>query len=105
MPQGPPAPARPEGRPSLPTLPEHLERIRGFRDGIAGTDIEIVATVACNDDINIGVQVVEETMLANPDLDGWFFVGRPTLEELRHDLREIMQTRKDTATRPTTRLK
>jgi peroxiredoxin/cold shock CspA family protein len=27
--------------------------------------------------------------------DGWFFVGRPTLEELRHDLREIMQTRKD----------
>lgn len=24
--------------------------------------------------------------------DGWFFVGRPTLEELRHDLREIMRT-------------
>ena len=51
------------------------ERIRGFKDGIAGTDIEIVATVACNDDINLGVQVVEETMLANPDLNGWFFVG------------------------------
>ncbi|MBI5929914.1 MAG: sugar-binding protein, partial [Chloroflexi bacterium] len=51
------------------------ERIRGFKDGIAGTDIEIVATVACNDDVNVGVQVVEETMLANPDLDGWFFVG------------------------------
>jgi peroxiredoxin/cold shock CspA family protein len=27
--------------------------------------------------------------------DGWFFVGRPTLEELRRDLREIMQTRSD----------
>jgi peroxiredoxin/cold shock CspA family protein len=27
--------------------------------------------------------------------DGWFFVGRPTLEELRHDLREVMQSRKD----------
>ncbi|MBA2713718.1 MAG: cold shock domain-containing protein [Rubrobacteraceae bacterium] len=27
--------------------------------------------------------------------DGWFFVGRPTLEELRQDLREIMETRKD----------
>lgn len=27
--------------------------------------------------------------------DGWFFVGRPTLEELRHDLREIMQSRSD----------
>ncbi len=51
------------------------ERIRGFKDGIAGTDIEIVATVACNDDINLGVQVVDETMLANPDLNGWFFVG------------------------------
>ncbi len=51
------------------------ERIRGFKDGIAGTDIEIVTTVACNDDVNLGVQVVEETMLANPDLNGWFFVG------------------------------
>ena len=27
--------------------------------------------------------------------DGWFFVGRPTLEELRRDLREIMQSRSD----------
>ncbi len=41
------------------------------------------------------------TFVLRPDLtihriyDGWFFVGRPTLEELRHDLREIMQTRKD----------
>ncbi|RPI96958.1 MAG: sugar ABC transporter substrate-binding protein, partial [Chloroflexi bacterium] len=51
------------------------ERIRGFKDGIAGTDIEIVATVACNDDMNLGVQMVEETMLANPELDGWFFAG------------------------------
>jgi cold shock CspA family protein/peroxiredoxin len=25
--------------------------------------------------------------------NGWFFVGRPTLEELRRDLREIMQSR------------
>ncbi|MBN1681739.1 MAG: substrate-binding domain-containing protein, partial [Anaerolineae bacterium] len=50
------------------------ERIRGFEDAVADTDIEIVTTVACNDDINLGVQVVEETMLANPDLNGWFFV-------------------------------
>jgi hypothetical protein len=41
------------------------------------------------------------TFVLRPDLtvhriyDGWFFVGRPTLEELRRDLREIMQTRKD----------
>ena len=41
------------------------------------------------------------TFVLRPDLtvhkiyDGWFFVGRPTTEELRHDLREIMETRKD----------
>jgi peroxiredoxin/cold shock CspA family protein len=41
------------------------------------------------------------TFVLHPDLaiykiyDGWFFVGRPTLEELRHDLRTIMKTRSD----------
>jgi ribose transport system substrate-binding protein len=52
------------------------ERIRGFQDVLADyPGIEIVSTVYCNDDINLGVQVVEETMQAHPDLDGWFFVG------------------------------
>ena len=52
------------------------ERIRGFKDYVADyPGIEIVSTVYCNDDINLGVQVVEETMQANPDLNGWFFVG------------------------------
>lgn len=52
------------------------ERIRGFRQGIAAyTGIEVVTTVATNDDINLGVQVLEETMQAYPDLDGWFFAG------------------------------
>ena len=52
------------------------ERIRGFKDGIKDyPGIKIVKTVACNDDINKGVQVVEETMQAMPDLNGWFFVG------------------------------
>ncbi len=41
------------------------------------------------------------TFVLRPDLtihkayDGWFFVGRPTVEELRHDLRAIMETRSD----------
>jgi len=41
------------------------------------------------------------TFVLRPDLrihaiyNGWFFVGRPTLEELRHDLRAIMQLRAD----------
>lgn len=51
------------------------ERIRGFKEGIADSRIEIITTVACDDDINKGVQVVEETMQANPELNGWFFVG------------------------------
>lgn len=52
------------------------ERIRGFRDAVQQhPGIQIVTTVACNDDINLGVQVVEETMQAFPDLSGWFFVG------------------------------
>ncbi len=52
------------------------ERIRGFRDLIAVfPDIDVVAVAVSNEDINLGVQVVEETMLAHPDLNGWFFVG------------------------------
>lgn len=41
------------------------------------------------------------TFVLRPDLsihaiyNGWYFVGRPTLEELRHDLRAIMETRSD----------
>jgi peroxiredoxin/cold shock CspA family protein len=41
------------------------------------------------------------TFVLRPDLtiqkiyDGWFFVGRPTLEELRQDLREVMSERSD----------
>ena len=41
------------------------------------------------------------TFVLRPDLrihaiyNGWYFVGRPTNEELRHDLRTIMETRSD----------
>jgi cold shock CspA family protein/peroxiredoxin len=41
------------------------------------------------------------TFVLRPDLtihkiyDGWFFVGRPTLEELRQDLHEVMSGRSD----------
>ena len=41
------------------------------------------------------------TFVLRPDLgvhaiyNGWYFVGRPTSEELRHDLRTIMETRSD----------
>ncbi len=41
------------------------------------------------------------TFVLRPDLtihkiyNGWFFVGRPTIEELRYDLRTMMETRSD----------
>lgn len=43
------------------------------------------------------------TFVLRPDLsiykiyNGWFFVGRPTIEEFRQDLRAIMETRQDYA--------
>jgi ribose transport system substrate-binding protein len=52
------------------------QRRQGFFDRLADYPaIEVVTTVACNDDINLGVQVVEEVMQSYPTLDGWFFVG------------------------------
>ena len=53
------------------------ERIRGFKDEAKKSypGIKIAKVVPCDDDIMKGVTVVEETMQANPDLNGWFFVG------------------------------
>jgi ribose transport system substrate-binding protein len=51
------------------------ERIRGFKDGVKGTNVEIVSIQTCEDDINKAVQVIDDFTNANPDLDGWFFIG------------------------------
>ncbi len=53
------------------------QRVDGFRDRLneAYPQIEIVRVFASNEDINLGVQGVEETMQAHPDLRGWFFAG------------------------------
>ena len=52
------------------------ERIRGFREGLASyPNIQIIATVVTNDDINLGVQAVEDAMQAHPDIKGWYFAG------------------------------
>jgi ribose transport system substrate-binding protein len=50
-------------------------RIKGFEDAVAGTNIQIIQKVFCDDDTAKGVAVIEEAMTANPDLNGWFFVG------------------------------
>ena len=51
------------------------ERIRGFKDGIKGTPVEIKTIQTCEDDINKAVQIIDDYTPANPDLRGWFFIG------------------------------
>ena len=53
------------------------ERVRGFKERLTERypDMQVVATLASNEDINLGVQMVEETMQAHPNLNGWFFAG------------------------------
>ncbi len=50
-------------------------RMEGFADAIKGTNIEIVYTGACEDDIDKSVEIIETYTRSNPDLDAWFFVG------------------------------
>lgn len=51
------------------------ERIRGFKDGVKGANVEILEPQLCNDDVATAVQVLESYTQANPDLGGWFVVG------------------------------
>jgi ribose transport system substrate-binding protein len=53
------------------------QRVDGFQARLAEAypDVEVVRVVVSNEDINLGVQGVEETMQAHPDLRGWFFAG------------------------------
>ncbi len=81
-----------ENYPQAETFEEKLEHARAYkeRDGILDETEGEYAYVAR-----------PYTFVLRPDLtihkvyDGWFFVGRPTLEELRQDLREIMGSRSD----------
>jgi len=50
-------------------------RMRGFADAIEGTNIEVVYTGACEDDIDKSVEIIETYTRSNPDIDAWFFVG------------------------------
>lgn len=53
------------------------QRVDGFQERLAEAypEVEVVRVVATNEDINLGVQGIEETMQAHPDLRGWFFAG------------------------------
>lgn len=50
----------------------HQERVAGFKRGLSGSQIEIVDTKYCNDDLNRATQLIESYLSANPDLDGIF---------------------------------
>ncbi|GAK60809.1 ABC transporter sugar-binding protein [Candidatus Vecturithrix granuli] len=52
------------------------ERIRGFKEAVKDTKIEVVDILAGEDDINKSVEVVNTYTLANKDkFDAWFFDG------------------------------
>ena len=55
--------------------PNLEERIQGFKDTCEGTNIEILPIQTGDDDVATSVEVVNQFTLANPDLDGWWFVG------------------------------
>jgi cold shock CspA family protein/peroxiredoxin len=67
---------------------------------LADEDREVIKTIGVLDETEgeYAYRSRPFTFVLRPDLtvhkiyDGWFFVGRPTVEELRHDLREIMRT-------------
>ncbi|GAK60808.1 ABC transporter sugar-binding protein [Candidatus Vecturithrix granuli] len=52
------------------------ERIRGFKDAVKDTEVEVVDILACDDDINKSVEVVNTYTMANTGkFDAWFFDG------------------------------
>lgn len=52
------------------------ERIRGFKEAVAGKlDLEYVALLACDDDTSTGAKVVEAYIKEHPETDLFFFAG------------------------------
>ncbi|MFC1465154.1 MAG: substrate-binding domain-containing protein [Candidatus Brachytrichaceae bacterium NZ_4S206] len=55
---------------------QNLEaRIKAFREVADPAGLQWVATDPCNDDIQKGIEVVENRLTANPDLAGYFMAG------------------------------
>lgn len=51
------------------------QRIKGFKEGAAGANIEYLPVQASDDDVNKAVTVLEQYTQANADLNAWFVVG------------------------------
>lgn len=60
----------------IPGADDIEARIHGFEDAVAGTNIEVVYTFACNDNVDEAIEGVEAYSRANGDeLDAWFMAG------------------------------
>ena len=60
----------------IPGADDIEARIRGFKDAIDGTNIEVVYTFACNDNVDEAVEGVEAYSRANgEECDAWFMAG------------------------------
>jgi len=59
----------------VPGVSNLEERIRGFKETIKGSQIEVISIQPCDDDINKSVTVIEQYTRAHPELNGWFFDG------------------------------
>ena len=55
--------------------PNLEERIRGFKETVEGSNIEVMPVQTGEDDVQKSVDVVGQYTAANPDLAGWFFDG------------------------------
>lgn len=55
--------------------PNLEERIRGFKEAVAGSKLEIMPVQTGKDDVQTSVDVVGQYTVANPDLAAWFFDG------------------------------
>lgn len=55
--------------------PNLEQRIVGFKEGVEGTNIEVLPVQTGEDDVQKSVEVVNQFTSANSDLAGWFFDG------------------------------
>ncbi|MDR0363176.1 MAG: substrate-binding domain-containing protein [Planctomycetota bacterium] len=51
------------------------ERVQGFRDAIAGSDMVEVALQENNDNSDLSSKLINDYLAENPDLDGYFITG------------------------------
>ena len=82
-------------------LPDHRKKLRRLSRFTAPGLLDESLNILDETEGEYAYKAQPYTFVLRPDLsihsiyNGWFFVGRPTPDELRHDLRKIMQSRSD----------